>query len=98
MSRPNLYGTPRWFAVRNAVRRRDRGKCQRCGAPGRDVHHKRPVRSGGAVFDLANLELLCVNCHADEHRLIRMKRQSPASFAREQWFRDSVRELGGKIC
>jgi 5-methylcytosine-specific restriction protein A len=49
-----------WQRRRQAVIRRDGGRCRRCGAPGaRDVDHIRP----GDDHSLANLQLLCCRCH-----------------------------------
>jgi 5-methylcytosine-specific restriction protein A len=49
-----------WQRRRQAVIRRDGGRCRRCGAPGaRDVDHIRP----GDDHSLANLQLLCRRCH-----------------------------------
>lgn len=44
--------------VRQAVIRRDRGKCRVCGAPGAEIDH---IRGSGG--DTANLQLLCDSCH-----------------------------------
>jgi 5-methylcytosine-specific restriction protein A len=49
-----------WQRRRQAVIRRDGGRCRRCGAPGaRDVDHIRP----GDDHSLTNLQLLCRRCH-----------------------------------
>ena len=52
---------------------RDGNKCSRCGydkLPILNVHHI-AERSKGGTNDLSNLELLCPNCHAEEHYLRR---------------------------
>ena len=79
-----LYGTPRWKAVRLAVRRRDGWACVQCGAGGRiEVDHIVPLRDGGAPFDLDNLQTLCRACHARKTRVeIGLGRPDPA---REAW-------------
>ena len=42
--------------------------CQNCGkAPAVLVHHKKPIRDGGDIFDPANLMGLCASCHAKIH-------------------------------
>lgn len=45
------------------------GKCERCGGPGHDVHHRQPRQMGGTrradVHDASNLVLLCRGCHVD---------------------------------
>ncbi len=61
------YRGPNWQAQKRKARKRDDDTCQRCFAPGRDVHHIRPYR----LFDgdyiaanaLANLRTLCHRCH-----------------------------------
>jgi len=42
--------------------------CERCRLPGRlEVHHRRYLARGGALYDMANLEVLCRRCHFREH-------------------------------
>jgi hypothetical protein len=48
-----------WQRRRQAVIRRDGGRCRRCGAPAREVDHVVP----GDDHTLANLQLLCGRCH-----------------------------------
>jgi len=48
-----------WQRRRQAVIRRDGGRCRRCGAPAREVDHIVP----GDDHTLANLQLLCRRCH-----------------------------------
>jgi 5-methylcytosine-specific restriction protein A len=56
-----LFRLPKdWQRRRQAVIRRDGGRCRSCGAPGaRDVDHV----LAGDNHDLANLQLLCRRCH-----------------------------------
>jgi DEAD/DEAH box helicase domain-containing protein len=76
------YG-PDWTVQRDAARRRDDYRCQRCGAPERegrrhDVHHVTPFHSFGYVpgrndlYRLANrvenLMTLCPTCHRRAER------------------------------
>jgi ssDNA-binding Zn-finger/Zn-ribbon topoisomerase 1 len=52
-------------AHRRARRLKAAGPCERCGNPGRDVHH----RNGNWLDnDPGNLERLCRPCHLKEHR------------------------------
>lgn len=56
------------------LRRRKILMNQTCEHPGceekvHDVHHKRPIAEGGAVWDLDNLESLCKRHHSRETRL-----------------------------
>ena len=56
-----------WRRLRHVVFDRDGWRCERCGRPGRlEVHHRRPVRQGGADV-LDNLVTLCAGCHIAEH-------------------------------
>lgn len=41
--------------------------CERCGSKATLVHHRTPIRQGGARLDPANLESLCACCHAAAH-------------------------------
>jgi hypothetical protein len=49
--------------TRARIFQRDNGKCQKCGAPGRDIDHI----SGGSN-DESNLQLLCRPCHNEKTR------------------------------
>jgi len=52
----------------NAARRHYGDKCQRCGwsAAQCDVHHK-VLKSEGGLHTIGNAEVLCPNCHREEH-------------------------------
>ena len=55
--------------------RRERPVCEHCGvAPSRMVDHIVPLRAGGARLDLANLQALCLPCHASKTRSERKQR------------------------
>ena len=90
MSTPNerskVYATSRWRAVRAEVLLRDGFMCVRCSprrrSPGKIVHHRIPLKSGGQAFDPNNLELLCHDCHEREH--VELKR-TDLSEARSAW-------------
>lgn len=45
-------------AVRAEVKARDGGQCRRCGKPGTEIDH-----IAGSSGELANLQLLCEECH-----------------------------------
>lgn len=65
-----IYRTPRWKSARFLAKRRDGWACVQCGARGRlEVDHIRPIRDGGAAFDLGNLQTLCVPCHSRKTRI-----------------------------
>jgi len=49
----------RWYLARHPV-------CESCGRLAKQVHHKRPHKGDPAlIYDVANLESLCVPCHQD---------------------------------
>ena len=53
-----------WPAIRRAVLERDGHRCAQCGRAGRlECDHVTPLKAGGAVHDLANLQALCRACH-----------------------------------
>jgi 5-methylcytosine-specific restriction enzyme A len=62
-----------WERMRRQVIRRARGRCERCGEPGREVNHKVPRSLGGPTV-LSNLELLCPDHHAAETARIQRNR------------------------
>ena len=59
----------RWAAVRLVVFARDLHRCRLCGAAGRlECDHRIPLYRGGSVWDLANLQALCRQCHLAKTR------------------------------
>lgn len=73
-----FYWTRQWARTRTAYRKARGGLCERCLAkgiiaPGDIVHHKihlTPENIGDVSLslDFSNLELLCRDCHAAEHK------------------------------
>jgi 5-methylcytosine-specific restriction endonuclease McrA len=58
------YATGTWKRVRELARKRAGGCCERCGCERKlEVHHRVPLRHGGAPFDLSNVEAICRRCH-----------------------------------
>ncbi len=62
-----FYQSRQWRSVRAAFLR-EHPLCGACGAKGllvaaRVVDHVLPIKDGGARFDAANLQSLCVPCH-----------------------------------
>ena len=58
-----------WQRLRNEVGRRANWRCKDCSRYLKnhgDVHHKIPLSLGG-LNDVANLQLLCRNCHESRH-------------------------------
>ena len=67
MSRNSVRGR-RWGMVRLLMMQRANWRCEKCHGSGRlEVHHKVPIREGGARFDPMNLRVLCRRCHFEEH-------------------------------
>lgn len=93
--RKTIYSTSRWRKLRARVLRRDGGLCRRCHQSGiervaDEVHHLRPVRAGGAIWDTANLVSLCRQCHRERHETkIEAARRQWRAFAKELLTEDS---------
>lgn len=78
-----LYSSTAWKKCRAAYTRSVGGLCERCRAkglivPGVIVHHKiyiSPDNVGDPTVTLnpANLELLCRDCHAQEHDGLKLR-------------------------
>ncbi len=70
--------------MRLLAKRRDGFKCVQCGERGRlEVDHVKPIRDGGAPYDLDNLQSLCPACHARKTRMeIGLGREDPE---RDKW-------------
>ena len=69
------YSTGRWQRLRRVILNRDTYRCRVCGRHGFEVHHKVPIRDGGAVWDPENLEVRCRDCHEKAHGRYREKQQ-----------------------
>lgn len=66
-----------WAQRRKAVLQRTNGKCQRCGNPATEVHHKTYERLGQERD--SDLEAVCSTCHKDADR------QRASQTAARQW-------------
>lgn len=80
-------------AAKKIVRDRAHGYCERCGAPGVEIHHIRELSSFAPwEKNLANhpnnLQLLCFNCHA---QLTKDFNSSFSSVVDDNDFRTSAR-------
>ena len=73
-----FYSSKRWRYTREAYKKYCGGVCERCEAQGRYgvagviVHHKIHLTADNIndpmiALDFNNLELLCRECHKDEH-------------------------------
>lgn len=81
-----------WKSVRHLALKRDGFKCSECGRRGRlECHHIESVRKAPLkAYDLANIAVLCVACHARHTRLeIGLGKENPA---RDAW-RELVHEM-----
>lgn len=63
-----LYASKKWRKYRTALLMRRGGACEACGnVPlfDRELHvdHIRPIAEGGEVYNEANLQVLCIQCH-----------------------------------
>ncbi|PWL80430.1 MAG: HNH endonuclease [Prevotellaceae bacterium] len=68
----HIYKGKAWIKTREYIFRKYDGICQKCGAPGEEVHHKiflRPsnIDDPDIVYGEDNLILLCKDCHFREH-------------------------------
>ena len=82
MSKPKalhrFYKSKAWLIARNIKTNTTQGKCERCGAIGEEVHHKirltvDNVNDVNTSLNQDNLEMLCRDCHNDEHERFRKK-------------------------
>ena len=67
-----FYKSKAWLVARNIKTNATKGKCERCGAIGEEVHHKtrlniENVNDTNISLNQDNLEFLCRDCHNDEH-------------------------------
>ena len=53
----------RWQVLRRQILGRDNWRCQKCGRYAREVDHVIPMEDGGALWDPANLRVLCRGDH-----------------------------------
>jgi 5-methylcytosine-specific restriction enzyme A len=62
-----------WWKRKQRVKRRDGGRCVRCGGTGTHVDHIVRVADGGS-WEIDNLQTLCPACHAVKTRMERRAR------------------------
>ena len=72
----------RYDALRRAVFARDKWRCRECGLPGAlELHHVRPLASGGAVWDALNCQAVCRQCHIEKSARGNRREKSPTEMA-----------------
>ena len=67
-----FYKSRAWRQCRDAFFTAKHGLCERCGGPGKIVHHKvyltpQNIDNPAVSLNWHNLELLCQDCHTREH-------------------------------
>lgn len=67
-----FYQSRTWRDCRLGYFRKVHGLCERCGQGGKIVHHKiylspKNINNPSVTLNHDNLELLCMDCHNDEH-------------------------------
>ncbi|MDM5333424.1 HNH endonuclease [Ureibacillus composti] len=67
-----FYKSGQWQKCRASYIQSVFGLCERCGEPGKIVHHKKYINAQNVndpfiTLNHDNLELLCQNCHNREH-------------------------------
>jgi 5-methylcytosine-specific restriction enzyme A len=65
-----LYSSTKWRNFRAAILAEQGGQCVACGNiyPDHMLHidHITPIASGGSVWDIDNLQVLCKACHGEK--------------------------------
>lgn len=67
-----FYKSKAWQLARTIKINATQGKCERCGGVGEEVHHQirltlSNLGDTSISLDQNNLELLCKDCHNEEH-------------------------------
>ena len=96
----DFYWSNKWRNMSRLYKQKAGGLCERCNAkglviPGEIVHHKiylnaNNVHDHKISLNMDNLELLCRNCHAEEHSNYKNKRKNRYSLdnvGRVEFFR-----------
>jgi 5-methylcytosine-specific restriction enzyme A len=70
-----FYLSDAWRRCRKAYFIKAFGVCERCGRPGKIVHHKvhltpDNIDDQSITLNFNNLELLCQECHNNEHHRV----------------------------
>ncbi|MGG3456061.1 HNH endonuclease [Paenibacillus rhizolycopersici] len=67
-----FYNSKAWKECRASYIIKVHGLCERCGKPGKIVHHKKyltpwNINDPNVSLNHSNLEYLCQDCHNNEH-------------------------------
>lgn len=76
----NFYKSDAWKIARQIKIMKTNGLCERCGGIGVEVHHIQRlnvdnVKDASVSINPENLELLCRECHNEEHKRFSRKNQ-----------------------
>lgn len=68
-----FYKSIHWKVAREIKIQKANGRCERCGAIGKEVHHKIRININNVMdprvsLNQDNLEYLCRRCHNKEHK------------------------------
>lgn len=68
----SFYKSKAWKECRKSYITSVHGLCERCGSPGKIVHHKKTlnpknINDVNITLNHSNLEYLCQDCHNKEH-------------------------------
>lgn len=88
MSIPSFYFSPKWYALRRKVLKRDGWICRYCGEPACQADHVIP-RSKGGPDTMKNLVACCPVCNR-----VAGGRQFPSLKAKRYWI---LRQRGIKV-
>ena len=92
-ARLNRRALDRWA---RAVKVRAGYRCEGCGRAGRlEADHVIPLERGGAAYDLANGQALCVACHISKNRRESRQRKQDAMTPAQVAWAALVAELQG---
>lgn len=83
-----FYSSGAWQSCRESYAKSKGWICERCGNVGGQVHHKQRLTPDNlhdpqVTLSWANLELLCEDCHKDEHKNREQKRRRRYSVAED---------------
>ncbi|WP_244833383.1 HNH endonuclease signature motif containing protein [Clostridium sp. BJN0001] len=76
----SFYTSKEWIKCRDGYIKTVYGLCERCGKPGKIVHHKKYITQDNIndpdiTLNFDNLEYLCLDCHNKEHEFEREKKR-----------------------